>query len=78
MFNIENKNSGAAYEALLTQSTLAGRWLVSEKKLESDRYTGRGCPFIKIGSSVRYRLADVIAFEEANLRRSTSEIGGSK
>lgn len=62
---------------LLTQGVLAERWLVSPKKLESDRYTGKGCPFIKIGSSVRYRLVDVLAYEEANLRRSTSDVGGS-
>ncbi len=66
------------YAYLLTQGVLSERWAISTKKLEADRYTGKGCPFIKIGNSVRYRLADVIAFEEANLRRSTSEIGGSK
>lgn len=62
----------------LTQGVLAKRWLISTKKLEADRLTGKGCPYIKIGSSVRYRLDDVVAFEEANLRRSTSEIGGPK
>jgi hypothetical protein len=59
-----------------TEAQLAERQQKSVKTLRNDRLTGRGIPFIKIGRLVRYRLSDVLAFEEANLRRSTSDRGG--
>lgn len=61
---------------LLTGQLLADRWQCSLKKLDADRLNGRGCPFIRIGRLVRYRLADVEAFESAYLHRSTSDQGG--
>lgn len=76
-FGIESEKLACDF-VFATQSKLAERWSVSQKKLEADRLTGKGCPYIKIGSLVRYRLSDILAFEEANLRRSTSEIGGPK
>jgi hypothetical protein len=30
--------------------------------------------FVKLGRNVRYRLSDVLAYEEANIQRSTSEL----
>lgn len=33
--------------------------------LRNDRHLGRGIPYLKIGRSVRYSLADVITFMEA-------------
>lgn len=57
----------------LTEYQLARRWTVTEKKLQADRLKGVGCPFIKIGRAVRYRLEDVLAYEAARLRTSTSE-----
>jgi hypothetical protein len=63
---------------LLCQSQLAERWSVSERKLEADRYKGTGCPFIKIGSCVRYRLNEVIAYENTQLRTSTSDVRGGR
>jgi hypothetical protein len=56
----------------LTTRDLARRWQVSVKKLENDRWRGGGVPFVRIGAAVRYRLADVLAFEEASLICSTS------
>ena len=56
----------------LTTRDLARRWQVSVKKLENDRWRGEGVPFVRIGSAVRYRLCDVLAFEEARLVPSTS------
>lgn len=53
---------------LLTEGDLVARWrLASAKKLQSERSRGAGCPYIKIGRLVRYRLADVEAFEAAHL-----------
>ena len=32
--------------------------------LANERHQGRGLPYYKVGSSVRYKLADVISFME--------------
>lgn len=58
---------------LLNQAELAGRWLISEATLERWRSEGIGPVYLKLNGHVRYRLSDVIAFEHASLRRSTSE-----
>lgn len=63
-----------ANDILLTEDELAGRWkLASAKKLQADRVKGVGCPFVRIGRCIRYRMSDVAAHEAANLRRSTTE-----
>ena len=60
-------------QELLTSQALARRWNISPKKLEADRWRGTSpIPFLRIRAAVRYRLADVLAFEEASLIRSTS------
>jgi hypothetical protein len=61
---------------LLTESQLAQRWQISAKKLQADRCSGRGVPFVRIGRRVRYRLADVEAYEAANLRTNTIQQEG--
>jgi hypothetical protein len=48
---------------LLTEADLAARWQVSKGALANDRSAGRGIPFVKIQSRVRYREIDVEAFE---------------
>lgn len=62
-------------EILLDERALAQRWSISIKTLRNRRVTGGFVPFVKISRSVRYRLSDVIAWENASLRRSTSEGG---
>ena len=64
--------SAAAVDQHLTTRDLARRWQVSVKKLENDRWRGGGVPFVRIGSAIRYRLSDILAFEESSLFRSTS------
>lgn len=62
-----------ADDTLLTEDELARRWrLASAKKLQADRVKGVGCPFVRIGRCVRYRMSDVLAHEAANLRQSTT------
>ncbi len=61
------------YLELWTQTQIAERWRVSEGTLERWRSEGIGPIFLKLQGQVRYRLSDVVAFEEASLRRSTSE-----
>ena len=54
-------------EELLTQKQLARRWVLSERTLERWRCTGEGPTYIKLGGLVRYRLADILAYEHENL-----------
>ena len=50
----------------LREGEVAERQGVSIKKLQADRWNFRGIPYVKLGRSVRYDLADVIAHEEKN------------
>ncbi len=54
-------------DELLTQKQLAQRWALSERTLERWRSIGEGPVYIKLGYTVRYRLADVEAFEQKGL-----------
>ncbi len=60
-------------EELLTQKQLARRWNISERTLERWRVIGHGPQFIKIGGHVRYRLSDIVAYEDRRLARSTKD-----
>jgi len=58
---------------LLTTSEAAEYLCVSKAFLERDRWAGARIPFVKVGSrAVRYRLADLDAYLEAQMRTSTS------
>jgi hypothetical protein len=50
---------------LLTPDELVERWkgAVSVRTLDQWRYLGKGPSSIKIGNKVRYKLADVVAWE---------------
>jgi len=60
-------------EMFLTETQLAARHQRSVKTLRNARVSGGYVPFVKIGRNVRYRLSDVLAFEQAALKRSTSD-----
>jgi hypothetical protein len=49
---------------LIPERDLAVRWKTSRRTLQRWRAQGSGPPYILIVGAVRYRLADVIAFEE--------------
>jgi len=51
---------------MLTPRELADRWSVSPAHLANLRSRGEGVRYVKIGASVRYRVADVESFESAN------------
>src|SRR4051812_48851697 len=55
----------------LDQKDLAKRWLISPRTLEQWRWQGRGPRYLKIGGRVIYPLAEVEAFEAANLHMNT-------
>jgi hypothetical protein len=59
---------------LLTEQQLAERQQRSIKTLQNLRVKGGSIPFVKIGRHVRYRLSDVIAWEDSHTFRSTSDM----
>ncbi|ACH40489.1 MAG: hypothetical protein ACD_55C00119G0007 [uncultured bacterium] len=59
--------------ALLTTAEAAAYLKQKPSTLEQHRWQGVGCPFVKIGRSVRYRQADLDAFLEARVFSSTTE-----
>jgi hypothetical protein len=61
-------------EIFLTETQLAARHQRSVKTLRNKRVQGGYIKFVKIGRHVRYRLSDVLAYEQAHLQNSTSGI----
>ena len=57
----------------LTEKQVATRQQRSVKTLRNQRVAGTGIPFRSFGRSVRYAIDDVLAYEAAGLRRSTSD-----
>ena len=53
------------------QKQLAERWGISPKTLERWRWLGQGPKFLKLGGRIVYRLEDIEAFEEQQLRQVT-------
>jgi hypothetical protein len=63
---------------VLTPQHLAERWGVTVQALAQLRYRGTGPTFIRLGSkSIRYRLADVEAYEAAQRFTRTDEPVGA-
>jgi hypothetical protein len=60
-------------DALLTEEEVAALRRVDPKTLSRERMAGTGCPYVKQGRSVRYRVGDYKAFNKANTVRSTAE-----
>ena len=52
-------------EQFITQVELATRWKISEATLERDRSFKKWVRYIKLGGLIRYRLQDVIDYENA-------------
>ena len=49
----------------LTEVEVSDITRMSLSTLRNDRFRGKGIPYVKIGRSVRYNLADVIEFMES-------------
>jgi hypothetical protein len=62
-------------DELLTESEAARLRRQSIRTLQAERLRGGGCPFVKLGRSVRYRRSDVARFIESNVKTSTTEAG---
>ena len=52
----------------ISQNELAQRWQISQTTLERWRAKRIGPSFLKLGGQVRYRLMDIIAFEDQTLQ----------
>jgi predicted DNA-binding transcriptional regulator AlpA len=55
----------------LSTRDLAERWTVSRRTLDRWRWAGEGPRFLKLGGRVVYRIADIEAFEQQQLRTRT-------
>ena len=62
------------HEQHLNQRELAKRWGISPRTLERWRTIGFGPAFLKLGGRVAYRLADIEAFEAAQLRGPADDV----
>ena len=51
-------------EALLRPQDVAAYLGTDLRRLANERHARRGVPFLKLGSSVRYRAGDLLAFIE--------------
>lgn len=58
---------------LLKPEQLGERWGKSRQALAGMRFRGDGPKYLKIGKSVFYRIEDVIAYEESQIRTRTDE-----
>ena len=54
--------------AYLKTSDLVARWQISARTLERWRIAGTGPAWARLGDSVRYHRADVLAWEDAQRR----------
>jgi predicted DNA-binding transcriptional regulator AlpA len=59
----------------LHQNEVAHRWGISPRTLERWRWLGQGPTFLKLGSTVVYRLEDIEAFEAQQLRAARAALG---
>ena len=59
----------------LRQKDLAERWHVSPRTLERWRWTGTGPKFLKVEGRVIYRLEDVEAYEQCQVRGGAANAG---
>jgi Helix-turn-helix domain len=70
-----NQAAPSLGDDLLTEGEAARLRRQSKRTLQAERLRGGGCPYVKLGRSVRYRKSDVLAFIEANLRNAAEPPG---
>ena len=56
---------------LITTRDLSRRWNLTSSTLTQWRWYGKGPKYLKIGGRILYRIEDIIAFEEQQLRSNT-------
>lgn len=63
-------------DKLLTEIEAAQIRGQSVRTLQAERLQGGGCPFVKLGRSVRYRRSDVVRFIASHVRETAEVRGG--
>ncbi len=61
-------------DSFITPAELAERWRVSRDWIY--RLSADDLPFVRVGWRRRYRLADVVAYEENHMRRGLHDQAG--
>ena len=56
-----------ASQAHLKERELALRWGMSQRTLQRWRAAGFGPTYIRIGGTIRYRVADILAYEHHHM-----------
>ena len=56
---------GMSEGAYLTSKEVANRWRLSDQTLANWRHAGKGPPFIRVGSRVRYPMEGINAWENS-------------
>ncbi len=74
MPHVSNDSLSAPIERLLTDREAEALLNVHRGYLPKDRVGPARIPFVKIGRSVRYRPADIRAFIDGSVRKSTSDV----
>ena len=64
-------------DALLNERETARRLGVSQRTLQDWRWRGRGPRFVKLGTAVRYRPADLVVWLDARTCGTTSQRGAA-
>lgn len=63
-------------EQLMTQEELAFRWKISEATLERDRSLKQGVRYLKIGGLIRYKMQDVLEYEDTCVHEPKGKSNG--
>ena len=65
-------------DKLLTEIEAAQLRGQSVRTLQAERLHGGGCPFVKLGRSVRYRRSDILRFIESRVQISLAQKGQAR
>ncbi|MCM3604029.1 helix-turn-helix domain-containing protein [Cupriavidus pauculus] len=66
MPSTNDERSAMLTEPAFTETELALRWNISIKTLQRWRSEERGPPYFKLSKAVRYAVAEIVAYEQAN------------
>jgi hypothetical protein len=72
---MEHINNQAAPAEFVNEIAAAAVLGLVPRRMQYWRQTGDGPPYFKFGSAVRYRISDLLAWADAQRRRSTSDAG---
>ena len=63
---IKSKEKKAMEKLLITEAEASKLLSVSLPTLRNDRHCSRGCRYVNMRGSIRYRMADIIEYIEKN------------